>query len=83
MNTYLAIITTVLVITQVIRVVQNTINLIHQNRKLEENFSWMKKNEVTEHDFNIQREVMLMLHAKLKGDADDSRKGDRSSGTRT
>lgn len=83
MNTYLAIITTVLVITQVIRVVQNTINLIRQNREFKENLSWMKKAEVTEHDFNIQREVMLMLHAKLKGDDDDSRKGDRSTGTRT
>lgn len=83
MNTYLAIITTVLVITQVIRVVQNTINLIRQNREIKKNLSWLEKNEVTEHDFKIQREVMLMLHAKLKGDADDSRKGDRSTGTRT
>lgn len=65
MNTYLAIITTVLVLTQVIRVIQNTISLIRQNREFKKNLSWLEKNEVTEEDFKIQREVMLMLHEKL------------------
>lgn len=68
MNTYLAIITTVLVLTQVIRVVQNTISLIRQNREFKKNLSWLEKNEVTEEDFKIQREVMRMLHEKLRNE---------------
>lgn len=65
MNTYLAIITTVLVLTQVIRVIQNTISLIRQNREIKKSIEWIKDNNVTERDFEIQREVMLMLHEKL------------------
>ena len=66
MNTYLAIITTVLVITQIIRVTQNHINLFRQNKKIQEQLDWIKDNDVSQRDFEIQREVFYMLHEKLK-----------------
>ena len=57
MNTYLAIITTVLVATQVIRVTQNYIRL----RRL----SIKQRDFQLQRDFQIQREVFHMLHHEL------------------
>ena len=56
MNTYLAIITTVLVLTQIVRVTQNAIQL--------------RKYDISKSDFNIQREVFRLLLDKLRS-ADD------------
>ena len=53
MNTYLAIITTVLVITQVIRLVQNTIQLRRQKILFEKQLGQIS--DITEEDFQIQR----------------------------
>lgn len=66
MNTYLAIITTVLVITQIIRVVQNHISLRRTEKEILKNVEWIKDNDISERDFVIQREVFRMLYWKLK-----------------
>ena len=57
MNTYLAIITTVLVLTQIVRVTQNAIQL--------------RKYDISKSDFNIQREVFRLLLDKLRSADDD------------
>lgn len=66
MNTYLAIITTVLVITQIIRVVQNHISLRRTEKEILKNAEWIKDNDISERDFATQREVFRMLYWKLK-----------------
>lgn len=61
MNIYLAIITTVLVITQVVRVTQNHIQLRRQRKKIDEAIGWIKDNDISEIDFETQREVFYLL----------------------
>ena len=68
MTTYLTIITTVLVLTQIIRIVQNHISLFRNRKKIEHTISWIKDNDVSERDFEIQREVFYLLYEKLKKD---------------
>ena len=65
METYLAIITTVLVLTQVIRLVQNTIQLKRQKEQIERNINWITEREVTKEDFDCQRDVMYLLRKWL------------------
>ena len=62
---YLKIITTVLVVTQVIRVTQNHISLFRQEKKIRETCDWVKENDISEKDFQTQREVFEMLHSYL------------------
>lgn len=71
MNTYLIIMVTVLVATQIIRITQNAIQLHIQNKKIEKAVWWIKDNDVSEHDFEIQRAVYMMLYDKLKAEAED------------
>ena len=71
MNTYLTIMVTVLVATQIIRITQNAIQLHIQNKKIEKAVGWIKDNDVSEHDFEIQRAVYMMLYDKLKAEAED------------
>lgn len=66
MNVYLAIITTILVITQIIRVTQNHISLRRQEKEILKQVEWIKDNDVSERDFATQREVFRMLYWKLK-----------------
>ena len=66
MNTYLAIITTVLVATQVIRVAQNHIQLRRQRKKIDDTMSWIKDNDISQVDFDVQREVFYRLRDKLR-----------------
>ena len=68
MTTYLTIITTVLVITQIIRIIQNNISLFRNRKKIEHTISWIKDNDISERDFEIQREVFYLLYEKLKKD---------------
>lgn len=68
MTTYLTIITTVLVITQIIRIVQNHISLFRTRKKIEHTIRWIKDNDISERDFEIQREVFYLLYEKLKKD---------------
>lgn len=65
MNTYLTIMVTVLVATQIIRITQNAIQLHIQNKKIEKAIGWIKDNDISQRDFEIQREVYMMLHNKL------------------
>lgn len=68
MNTYLTIMVTVLVATQIIRITQNHISLFRQEKKIKETCDWLKDNDVSERDFEVQREVFYMLYEKLKGE---------------
>ncbi len=62
---YLVIITTVLVLTQIIRVIQNTIQLFKTEKEIKKNISWLKDNYVKEKDFDVQRDVFYMEYHKL------------------
>lgn len=66
MTTYLTIITTTLVLTQIIRITQNHISLFRQEKKIKKTVGWLKDNDVSERDFEIQRQVFYMLYNKLK-----------------
>lgn len=61
MTVYLAIITTVLVVTQVIRVTQNHIQLNRQRKEIEKTMGWIKDNDISQVDFETQREVFYLL----------------------
>lgn len=66
MEKYLAVITTVLVLTQIVRVTQNAIQLHLQNKEIKRNINWITEREITKEDFDCQREVMYLLRDKLK-----------------
>ena len=70
MNTYLAIITTVLVLTQIIRVTQNAISLKRQEQALNRQLAWLNKNYVTEEDFDNQRTSFCLLRMWLEKELD-------------
>lgn len=65
MNTYLTIMVTVLVVTQLIRITQNAIQLHLQNKKINKELPFLKNYYVTDYDLRIQKEVFMMLHDKL------------------
>ena len=68
MTIYLTVITTVLVATQIVRLIQNAINLHRQRLEIERNLNWFGEREVTKEDFDCQREVMYLLRERLKHD---------------
>lgn len=72
MNIYLTIMVTVLVATQVIRITQNQIQLRRQREQIDKTIGWIKDNDVSEHDFHIQRCVFYMLYNKLKKEEEES-----------
>ena len=57
MTTYLVIITTVLVLTQIIRVTQNTIQLIRQKTLFKRQLDDLTKYKLTAEDFKNQRKA--------------------------
>lgn len=65
MTTYLTVITTVLVLTQIIRVSQNAIQLHRQGKKIDNVCNWIRENDISERDFITQREVFRLLKEKL------------------
>lgn len=69
MNTYLAIITTVLVLTQIVRLIQNAIQLRRQNKLFKEQLGSLADRNITEADFENQRQayrlIVEYLHTKL------------------
>lgn len=69
MNTYLTIMVTVLVATQIIRISQNALQLHRQEHEIKKTLSWIEDNDISERDFEVQREVFLMLHNKLTAEA--------------
>lgn len=64
MNVYLAIMTTVLVLTQVIRITQNTIQLRRQKVIFERQLGQL--DEVTQEDFEIQRKAYRLIVERLE-----------------
>lgn len=66
MTTYLTIITTVLVMTQIIRISQNHINLKNQKKNIQNQVEWILQNEVTEDDFKTQREAFRLIVERLR-----------------
>ena len=61
MNTYLAIITTVLVITQIVRVTQNTVQLHRQNVLFKEQLGEIANCSFTKQDFENQRKAYQLI----------------------
>jgi len=73
MNTYIAIITTVLVITQIIRVTQNAISLHRQEEAIKIDLKWLKDRDITQKDFDIQKECFCLLKEWLEEQIYDSK----------
>ena len=71
MTIYLTVITTVLVATQIVRLIQNAINLHRQRLEIERNLNWFGEREVTKEDFDCQREVMYLLRERLKNEGNN------------
>ena len=61
MNTYLAIITTLLVITQIIRVTQNHISLKKQEKAIKDNCDWINDVDLKREDIETQREAYRLI----------------------
>ena len=68
MTIYLTIMVTVLVATQIIRITQNHISLFRQRKEFEKHCKWVEDVDLSEKDFEVQREVYRMLYEKLKKD---------------
>ena len=66
MNTYLVIITTVLVITQVIRIAQNTINLHRHNVLYKKQLGDLADWELKKEDFEYQRKAYRLIVERLE-----------------
>lgn len=66
MNTYLAIMVTVLVATQIVRVTQNAISLWRQEHEIKKHIGWIEDNDVSEHDFEVQRNCFYLLQQYLE-----------------
>ena len=61
MNTYLAIITTVLVITQIVRIIQNAVQLHRQNVLFKEELGQLANCNPTKQDFENQRKAYRLI----------------------
>lgn len=61
MNTYLAIITTVLVVTQIIRLIQNAVQLHRQNVLFKKQLGNLADCEPTKEDFETQRKAYRLI----------------------
>lgn len=66
MTTYLTIITTVLVLTQIIRITQNHISLRRQNMFFDKEVGELKDIEVKKEDFENQRKAYRLLAERLE-----------------
>ena len=66
MNIYLVIITTVLVVTQIIRLIQNAIQLRRQNILFKEQLGQLAEMEMTESDFETQRKAYRLIVGYLE-----------------
>ena len=65
MNTYLAIMVTILVATQVIRITQNHISLRRTEKAVAKDIEWLNEREITKRDFDVQREATYLLRDYL------------------
>ena len=75
MNTYLAIITTVLVVTQIVRVCQNHRQLRRQRIVFEKQLCELANTEVTKADFAVQRKAYRLLVEYLEDKLEDEDNG--------
>ena len=66
MSIYLAIITTVLVLTQIVRLIQNAIQLHRQEKAIAKDLAWIKDNDISERDFDVQRDCFYLLRDYLE-----------------
>ena len=66
MDKYLAVTTTVLIISQVIRIIQNAINLHRQRIAFERDVKHLKDIEVSKEDFALQKKCYRLIVAKLE-----------------
>ena len=66
MTIYLTIITTVLVLTQIIRITQNHITLRMQRKEFNDHCKWVEDIHITEKDFEVQRDAMYLLRMWLE-----------------
>lgn len=66
MNTYLTIMVTVLVATQVIRITQNAIQLRRQEKAIAKDLAWLKDRDISERDFDVQRDCFYLLRQYLE-----------------
>jgi len=69
MNIYLTIMVTALVLTQIIRVTQNAIQLHRQSQMLSKDLAWIRDNNITERDFDVQRDCFYLLRDYLEREA--------------
>lgn len=69
MDKYLAIITTVLVITQIIRVIQNTMSLIRERKLIKAQLKELE--DVTQEDINMRRKADRLIVQYLEGKMED------------
>ena len=65
-NKYLTVITTVLVLTQIVRVTQNAIQLYRQEKHISKDLAWLKDNDISEKDFIVQRQCFYLLRDWLE-----------------
>ena len=68
MNNYLAVITTVLVITQIIRLIQNMIQLHRHAVKYELDRKRLSEMEVTREDVEMQKKAYRLIVEKLSAE---------------
>lgn len=66
MNNYLAIITTVLVITQVIRITQNTISLHRNNVLYKKQLGELADMQLKKEDFEYQKKAYRLIVERLQ-----------------
>ena len=82
MNTYLAIITTILVASQIIRCAQNAVQLRRQRIVFEKQLKELADMELTERDFETQRKAYRLMveylehRVQFKDEIYDERKAD-------
>ena len=73
MNTYLVIITTTLVVMEIVRVMQNAVSIRNQNKALERDLGWLKDRDISEKDFDTQRECFYLLKEWLEDQVYESK----------
>ena len=71
MNTYLTIMVTILVATQIIRITQNAINLHRQKNEIKKQIGWIKDYYPTDDDFRNQHECYRLLKKWLESKVGD------------
>lgn len=66
MAIYLTIITTALVLTQIVRLIQNAIQLHRQEVAIAKDLAWLKDRDISERDFDVQRDCFYLLRDYLE-----------------